>query len=383
MIDKICDLERCTGCSACMNACPSHSIQMVEGKIGHIYPQILESCIECGRCIKLCPVNKEVEFRTPQKTFAAWAKDKHEHATSTSGGMAAVLTNSYLENGGIVYGCASLPKGKVMHIRIADKNDAHKLKGSKYVHSHIGNAFVQVKNDLKEGKNVLFIGLPCQVAGLRNFIGKNSEGLCTVDLVCHGVPSQRVLFDYLEELGIRRESIDKLGFREQSGFCLSVESNGKNIYHKPHIKDLYYLAFLDNLCFRDSCFSCRYASDKRCSDLTIGDFWGLGKKKSFPYEPEGNVSLVLVNSSVGEDVLSAVADHVELVERELSEAVEGNHNLRKPSACANANKFKVYYDNKVPMKKAFRKCLRIRRIKALILLLILKINEYKRLLKTR
>lgn len=381
MIDKICDLERCTGCSACMNACPSHSIQMVEGKIGHIYPQILESCIECGRCIKLCPVNKEVDLRTPQKTFAAWAKDKHEHATSTSGGMAAVLTNSYLENGGIVYGCASLPEGKVMHIRITNKNDAHKLKGSKYVHSHIGNAFVQVKNDLKEGKKVLFIGLPCQVAGLRNFIGKNSEGLCLVDLVCHGVPSQKVLFDYLLELGIRRESIDKLGFREQSGYYLSVESKGKILYRKHQFKDLFYLAFFDNLCFRDSCFSCRYASNKRCGDLTIGDFWGLGKKKNFPYEPEGNVSLVLVNSLVGEDALFAAADQVELVERELSEAVEGNPNLRKPSKCANASRFKTYYDSKVPMKKAFKKCLRVRRVKALILSFIEGVNKLKRVLK--
>lgn len=375
MIDKICDLEKCTGCSACMNACPSHSIQMAEGKIGHICPQILESCIECGKCIKLCPANNLVELRTPQKTFAAWAKDKYEHVTSTSGGIAAVLTNSYLENGGVVYGCASLPEGKVMHIRIVDKNEAHKLKGSKYVHSHIGNALMQVKNDLKEDKKVLFIGLPCQVAGLRNFIGRNDENLCTVDLVCHGVPSQKVLFDYLEELGIHRESIDKLGFREMSEFCLSVESNGTIIYHKPHIKDLYYLAFLDNLCFRDSCFSCRYASDKRCGDLTIGDFWGLGKKKDFPYEPNGNVSLVLVNSSVGLKAISAVSDQIELVERELSEAVEGNHNLRKPSTCTNANMFRDYFDRNVPMRTAFKKCLRIRRVKALILQFIEKIKH--------
>ena len=375
MIDKICDLKECTGCSACMNACPSHSIQMTEGKIGHIYPLILESCIGCGKCIKICPVNKEVELQIPQKTFAAWAKNKYEHETSTSGGVAAVLTNSYLENKGIVYGCASLPKGKIMCVRITDKDNAHKLKGSKYVHSHIGNAFMQVKNDLKDGKQVLFIGLPCQVAGLRNFIGKNYDELCAVDLVCHGVPSQKVLFDYLAELGIHRESIDKLGFREMSEFCLSVESNGTIIYHKPHIKDLYYLAFLDNLCFRDSCFSCRYASDKRCGDLTIGDFWGLGKKKDFPYEPNGNVSLVLVNSSVGLKAISAVSDQIELVERELSEAIEGNHNLRKPSTCANANKFRDYFDRDVPMSTAFKKCLRIRRIKALILQFIEKIKH--------
>ena len=188
--------------------------------------------------------------------------------------------------------------------------------------------------------------------------------------MCHGVPSQKVLFDYLAELDIRRETIDKLGFREQSGYYLSVESKGEILYRKHQFKDLFYLAFFDNLCFRDSCFSCRYASNKRCGDLTIGDFWGLGKKQSFPYEPEGTVSLVLVNSSVGEGVLSSVADHVELVERELSEAVEGNPNLRKPSTCANASKFNAYFESKVPLKTAFKKCLRVRRVKALILQVI-------------
>lgn len=377
MIDKICDLDKCTGCSACMNACPVQAIQMKEGKIGHIYPQVQESCIECGKCIKLCPVNKEIELVTPQKTFAAWAKDKNEHATSTSGGIAAVLTNSYLERGGVVYGCASLPGGKVMHIRITDKNDAYKLKGSKYVHSHVGDVFLQIKNDLKDAKRVLFIGLPCQVAGLRNFIGKNSEGLCTVDLVCHGVPSQKVLFDYLAELGIPREQINKLGFREPTGYFLSVESKGRIIYRRHQSKDLFYLAFFDNLCFRDSCFSCRYASKKRCGDLTIGDFWGLGKKPPFPYKPEGNVSLVLVNTRVGEGVLVEVSDQIELVERELVEAVDGNHNLRKPSKCANAHKFKTYYESGISMTTAFKKCLRVRRIKALLIPIIEKIQKCK------
>lgn len=383
MIEKICDLEKCTGCSACMNACPSSSIKMVEGKIGHIYPKILDSCIECGRCVKLCHVNKEVELRMPQKTFAAWIKDKNEHATSTSGGVAAALTNSYIESGGVVYGCASLPGGKVMHVRITNKNDAYKLKGSKYVHSHIGDAFTSVKNDLRAGRTVLFIGLPCQIAGLRNFIGRNCEGLCVVDLICHGVPSQTVLFDYLGELGFSRESIDRLGFREQQGYYLSVESNGKLLYRKHQLKDLFYLAFFDNLCFRDSCFSCRYASEKRCGDLTIGDFWGLGNKKSFPYETDGNVSLVLVNTSVGNVVFFKVSDSLQFVERDIVEAVEGNPNLRKPSTCASADKFRAFFDANVPMTVAFKKCLRVRRIKAMIIPIVEKFSRIKRFLTIR
>ncbi len=366
MINQVCDKELCTGCSACMNACPTKAITMTEGEIGHIFPTINDNCIECNRCVRTCPVNSKVVLNTPMKVYAAWAKDNQEHQTSTSGGAAACFTNKILANEGAVYGCSSLPHGEIKHIRVTTSAEAHLLKGSKYVQSHIGEVYRQIAQDLKADKKVLFIGLPCQVAGLKNFIGKEPTNLITVDLICHGVPSQKILFDYLQAKGINKQLIDSVRFREQGGCFLSVRENNKVVYRKPEHKDLYFIAFNDNLCFRNSCFTCRYAQSNRCSDLTIGDFWGLGKSEPFRYQTNGNVSVILVNSAKGEEFLAECNSDMNLVERSLTEAVAGNHNLQRPSIAPNADKFHRLY-TQVSLTKALKRCTRKRRLKGLVL----------------
>lgn len=363
MIDKVCDLNKCTGCFACANACPVGAIQMLPGKVGHLFPTILDKCIECNKCIKTCPVNNPVELQKPIKTLAFWIKDDEEHQTSTSGGAAACFTNYILEEGGTVYGCASLPHGVIEHIRIDKKEDAFKLKGSKYVHSHINKTYQLIKADLKSGKKVLFIGLPCQVAGLKRYIGKENANLFAIDLICHGVPSQQVLFEYIESLGIKRDEVSVVAFREAKGYYLTILSSGRSVYHKNECKDLYYMAFNDNLCFRDSCFTCRYSTPERVGDLTIGDFWGLGAKEPFNHNSHGHVSVVLVNNPKGQLLMESCSDKYEAVERSLDEAVAGNHNLKSPSFAPNAGKFHSLY-GKIDIQSALKRCLWKRRIKA-------------------
>lgn len=366
MIDKVCDLSKCSGCFACANTCPVGAIQMQPGKVGHLYPVISDKCIECNKCVRTCPVNNPIKLQKPTKTLAFWMKDDEEHRSSTSGGAAACFTNYILENGGTVYGCASLPHGVIEHIRIDKKEDAYKLKGSKYVHSHIKETFKSVKEDLKDGKSVLFVGLPCQVAGLKNYIASKMERLYTIDLICHGVPSQQVLFEYIESLGINRDKVSVVAFREAKGYYLTILSSGRSVYRKNECKDLYYMAFNDNLCFRDSCFTCRYSAPERVGDLTIGDFWGLGKNEPFNYNTHGHVSVVLVNDAKGQQLVESCAGKYEAVERSLSEAIAGNHNLNSPSVAPNADKFHTLY-GKVGIQKALKSCLWKRRVKAPLL----------------
>ena len=362
MIEYICNEHECTGCYACANVCPIGAIAMRPGKIGHIFPHISNNCIECNKCVNTCPVNNTVTLQTPMKTFAFWVKDDKEHHTSTSGGAAACFTNYILDNCGTVYGCASLPHGIIEHIRIDKKEDAYKLKGSKYVHSHINDTFQSIKRDLQDRQKVLFIGLPCQVAGLKNYIGDNDKNLFSIDLICHGVPSQQILFEYIESLGINRNNILTVTFREANGYYLTIKSENV-LYYEPEYKDLYYMAFNDNLCFRDSCFTCKYSTSNRVGDLTIGDFWGLGKKESFNYDSHGNVSVVLVNNAKGQQLMDACQDKYIIVERALEEAVAGNHNLNSPSASRNSDKFQNLYGT-MNIQNALKKCLWRKRLKA-------------------
>lgn len=67
---------------------------------------------------------------------------------------------------------------------------------------------------------MLFIGLPCQVAALNNYI-KDKKNLYTVDLICHGSPSPIILEKYLAENYVDIRKIKDLNFRNKDGFGLA------------------------------------------------------------------------------------------------------------------------------------------------------------------
>lgn len=336
----ICDRNNCTGCFSCVNACPKACITMEENEIGHIYPQIDEDiCINCGVCQKSCPNNNKINFNEPQKTYAAWSLNEKEHEKSTSGGIAAYLTRKIIENGGVVYGCSSVVSDEVHHIRVDNLDDIKKLQGSKYVQSFINDTYIKAKDDLKAGKQVLFIGTPCQISGLNSYLTKEYDNLTTFDLICHGVPPQKLLFDHMNLVAEGSEE-KILSFREKNGYYLNIANYNKTLYYKHQYDDLYYLGFGSSLFYRDSCYTCKYATDKRCSDITLGDFWGLGKDIPFEHENANGVSVVLVNTKKGQSVLEEHKSGLFTEERTLEEAVKGNPQLNHPTKKhLNAKKF--------------------------------------------
>ncbi len=194
---EICPKDKCTGCAACFNACGKKAITMTEDSCGYVHPQIdNELCVDCGLCTKVCPVNTKISLRYPLDCYAATVKSDEELLSCASGGIATELSRYVIDNGGVVYGCTGKDIRYVHHIRVDCKEDLQFLKGSKYVQSFIGETYKAVKNDLQTEKLVLFVGTPCQVAGLQGFLRqKDYPNLITADLVCHGVPSQRMLND--------------------------------------------------------------------------------------------------------------------------------------------------------------------------------------------
>ena len=167
-----------------------------------------------------------------------------------------------------------------------------KLRGSKYVKSDIRDCYIRVRDDLRNGRKVLFTGTPCQVAGLKAFIGKDCQDLTTVDLVCHGTPPFRYLKEYLDKKcsqGGSRKGWDKAVFRSGKFFLMKVYREGEIIYQKGAADDLYYSAFLDGMIFRSNCYHCQYACPERVGDLTIGDFWGKGQQRCLEALPRISV----------------------------------------------------------------------------------------------
>lgn len=325
---------KCCGCNACAEICPKHCIQMIEDAKGFLYPQVDSAiCIECDACENVCPLNtSKLSLRTPLKAFAAWNKNHQEHLASSSGGAAYILSSYILDKGGVVYGCTS-DGIDVRHIRVENHSDLSKLQGSKYVQSNVCGLFKDVKNDLKSGKSVLFIGTPCQVAGLKNYIKHIPEHLYLVDLICHGVPSKKMLHDHIKHIANRRV-VQKISFRKGNDYRLSIQtvnfSYEVSLWETPY-KDLYLKGFIEGMISRPSCYKCPFACPTRVSDITIGDFWGLKNAEILPEETRDGVSLLLPMTDKGLNLLQAVKSHFHIIERSVDEAVDGNTQLRHPS----------------------------------------------------
>ena len=332
-MDIICKAEQCTGCAACMNRCPKKCIEMHEDSImGHLHPVIDHTkCVDCGACKKVCPVNSPLNLQKPLTAYAGWDKSESEYKSSTSGGAASAFARYVIRQGGVVYGCSMMPGIEVRHIRIDTEYDIRLLKGYKYVQSTIGDVYSKVREDLRQDRKVLFIGTPCQVAGVKSFIGERIAGnLYTVDLICHGTPSLAFLRRHIlkKTKGVVPDEI----FFRKGAYLLLLLLGGKEIYRSSlflqRYQDIYYNAFFDGFSYRDSCNTCRYAQPNRVSDVTIGDFWGLDE--DFPLEHPHGCSVLLPTTEKGMVLIDGIRSEFNLFERSVDEAVNGNEQLRNP-----------------------------------------------------
>lgn len=327
------DKAACCGCNSCAEVCPKHCIQMVEDAQGFIYPQVDSSvCVECGMCEKVCPLEvANLSLRKPLKAYAAWNKNRQEHLLSSSGGAAYIFSSYIIEKGGVVYGCTS-DGIDVRHIRVENHSELFKLQGSKYVQSDVRGLFKKVKNDLKNGKTVLFIGTPCQVAGLKNYIGHHNEHLYWVDLICHGVPSKQMLHEHIKHVA-KGKKIQHISFRKGTDYRFSITANKfsyeVSLWETPY-KDLYLKGFFEGMINRPSCYQCPFACSTRVSDITIGDFWGLKHAECLPEEVKDGVSLLLPMTNKGINLIQKVENNLYIYERSVEEAVNGNTQLRHP-----------------------------------------------------
>ncbi len=360
------DREHCTGCGACAQKCPKSCIRMVEGEFGFLYPEVdTNVCVGCGLCERICPINRTTAEAPQQKAFAVVHRDAGLLSGSASGGAFPALADWVLQRGGAVYGCAYDEDFYPRTIRIDSRAELPRLQGSKYVQCNTGDSFLAAGRDLKEGRYVLFSGTPCQIAGLRAYLGREYEKLICADLICHGVPSARYFHQYLEHLQRKEDCrLTSFSFRSKhsSGWSLSgLYSGVSNKTGKPFSKDLhyfdsyYYSYFLSGETYRESCYSCQYANLKRPGDFTMGDLWGVEGMK-LPFRTNCGCSLLLANTAKANAILSELDIYCQ--EITLEEAVQYNHQLKSPSKRSprRAERQREYeQDSPETMEQCFRK----------------------------
>lgn len=330
--------QNCTGCGACYNICPKNAITMQGDEYGFYKPVIdREKCVNCGLCEKICPLDKYKSQNIEQpKVFAFQNDDKETLYKCASGGAFAKLAKYIIEQNGIVYGVIYDENLVVCHSRTDNLTYLEKMYSSKYVQSNTGDTFKQAKEDLENGKLVLFSGTPCQIAGLKSYLQKDYENLITVDLVCHGVPSPLVFEKYKQEFMAKRakdEWLLNIDFRSKiqgwNPYYLTIKTNNQDYYILSG-KSVYTKLFLNNLNINDSCLNCKFNGFPRVADITIGDFWGVDEYDKTMNDNKG-LSIVLLNSEEGEEYFSKIQDQCFSKEVPLDIAVKYNPNITSSS----------------------------------------------------
>lgn len=325
------DKQQCCGCSACESICKHKAISMRADNLGFMYPVVNETlCTDCGLCTSVCPFqNASTNHKVQQNplAYAARHKDTKELLSSRSGAAFITLSDSILENNGVVYGAGYGSHFRVEHHRAETKEARDEFKGSKYAQSDISSIYASIRQDLINGRIVLFSGTPCQTAAVSAFVGKKlMQTLYLIDIVCHGVAAPKIWDDYLcyleRKTGKRIISVD---FRDKLKYGWSGLHRESFLFEGETQRRYFDYTFYSDLQIRPSCHHCPYASVTRLSDITIGDFWGIEKiNPDFNADDKG-CSLVICNTSKGKALFDKAKEVLNIIPVEhLKDCVQPN-----------------------------------------------------------
>ncbi|MEY8356621.1 Coenzyme F420 hydrogenase/dehydrogenase, beta subunit C-terminal domain [Lachnospiraceae bacterium 54-53] len=321
-MNNVCEKDKCTGCMACLEVCMKKAIK-IEDTLEAYNAVICEDlCVHCNACLRVCQnLNDNIAFRKTISWYQGWSSDARNRKNSSSGGAAYELSRAIINCGGCVFSCL-FSKGKFIFGEAETVDELKRFVGSKYVKSNPERVYHGISKRLKEDRQVLFIGLPCQVAGLKHIVGEK-DNLYTIDLICHGTPSPNTLDLFLKQYGCSLDSLMNIQFRVKDQFQVAQKDK---TFAPRGVYDPYMMAFLNGLIYTENCYSCKYARRERISDITIGDSW----QSNLPLaEQKKGISLLLAQTEKGDALIQKAA--LQLNSVNLEKAVEANHQLQYPS----------------------------------------------------
>lgn len=366
MMNTVCEINKCAGCSACIDVCPSDAIHILDNMKSLNAVIDKDKCIDCNACKNVCQMENVRKKNKPLLIKQGWALDENIRKNGASGGIASAIARQFINSGGFV--CASVfnASGFVFDI-IEDEKDLIKIAGSRYIKSNPIHCYKKCKNLVIKGRKVLFIGLPCQVASFKNYIPIQYHNLITtIDLICHGTPSVKLFNIFLKQNQLNYTDFTDIKFRSK-GIINNYSSIKKN-----NVMDSYTIGFLNSLFHTDNCYECKYADINRISDITLGDSWGSELSKT---EIDKGISLILCQSEKGKLLLDN--SNIILKDVNVELAVKNNHQLREPSL---VSPHREWFFNSIKKGKSFNllvmRIYPIKFIKQFIKQLLISMNLY-------
>lgn len=323
----------CCGCQACGDICHAGAISFHPDHEGFWYPEVdRNKCTDCHLCEKICPVLNidalKHHNKSAPKVFGGYNKDIVIRFDSTSGGVFSLLAQAMYKQKGYVSGAIYTDDFKVVNFISDDKKDLRRLRSSKYVQSNAEGLYKRIKSLLESGEKVLACGSPCQMAALRSFLRKDYENLIIVDFLCRATNSPKVFEKYKESLEARYGSKivaikDKNKDHGWHSLARKVTFENGQIYYGEGHEDDYRRGYHANVFERPSCYECKFKGIPRISDITLGDFWGIGSV-DLSLEQNLGTSLVMINSEKGEKYFDIIMDKLVMKEFSLDDIVPGN-----------------------------------------------------------
>lgn len=345
---NISEEKQCCGCKACEVICPRECIKMEKGTLGFYYPKIeINDCVDCGLCEKVCPI-QNVDIKDSIEYYAGYAENSDTRLRGSSGGIFGSIAKYVIKNQGVVIGSGFDDKLKLKTFIVDDEEHLELLYKSKYIQTDTNNVYTKIKKCLLENENkfVLYCSTPCNIQALKNYLKKEYKNLILIDFVCHGVGSQQLFDQNIHWWKEKGYSLKKYDFR-----CKEHEINCSRVFEletdKENIKDIYlndpyYYYYLDYISFRESCYSCPFATEKRCSDITIGDYHQ--PESLFPNENRlKGFSSIICNTVKGQNVLENIHIITKTIDKKL--IINMNAALNAPTHSKKHSQFIKDYES--------------------------------------
>lgn len=342
-IDRICPEDTCTGCGCCVQICPANCISIINNnhETGFaVYDP--DQCLSCGKCKSACPQNVLCEGEYPRKCYAAWSSNKTIRETSASGGVATEIYRFFALNGWMFAGVALDSTSKATYHLYDSIDKITSFQNSKYVESFTETVYREIGEELNRSKKIVFVGLPCHVAGLKGYLRElhiSMENLLLVDLVCHGTAPKTFLEQHIHSIEAKvKKHCTAISFRDPKFGTASYAYTlyaGNDIFYKKkvHRNDCYQIGYHCGLIYKDNCYQCPYATPQRQGDLTLSDFSGVGKEAPCSFS-NINVSCVLINTKKGMDFWESIVTSgcIHSEERPIDEALKYEKQLISPTS---------------------------------------------------